>query len=166
MYLSGGLICFRWRERLTLGSLCPQICSLLFGGCLSSGCQAESSLKLFILCSLLSFSRERPRDSEASSQGLSCDSSMLIIIFITLYGIPLVVTKRYVSFERLGTNQEASNLQDKRIRASKFWQDRCHTALGIFPKFEWQLPGPKEGSICLGHEMLHLVILENWPHLC
>lgn len=137
-------------------NLCPQICSLLFGGCLYSGCQAGSSLKLFILCSPLSFSRERPRDSEASSQGLSCDSSMLILIFITLYGIPLVVTERHVSFEIIG---QIKKLQVYRRRESGFPScgetDRHCTALGVFPMSKWQLPGPKEGSTCLGHERLH-----------
>lgn len=45
---------------------------------------------------------ERDRDlrCKCALRWLSRDSSMLIFTFITLYGIPLVVTKRHVSFER------------------------------------------------------------------
>lgn len=143
MYLSAGFVCF-----LVVRKTDPQIC---LSSDLPLALWGMASLKLprtvFSHSAYprlpLSFSRERPRDSETNSQGLSYDSSMLIIIFITLYGIPLVVTERHVSFERLGTNQK---LHIYRLRDSGFTSssktDRCCTALGTFSRFERQLPGP------------------------
>ena len=65
--------------------------------------QTESCPLLLILCADFFFSREiDPNLRGKPAMGwLSCDSSMLILLFITLYGIPLVVTTRHVSLERL-----------------------------------------------------------------
>jgi hypothetical protein len=55
--------------------------------------------------SLLLLLQSETCDLPASRVWLCYDPSMLIIIFITLYGIPLVVTRRYISFERFQPNQ-------------------------------------------------------------
>jgi len=90
-----------WRQGLVLRPLCLHNCSSL------SGIQflepPESYPWLLILCADFSFSRETHPDlrGKPTLGWLSCDSSILILLFITLYGIPLVVTKRHVSLERL-----------------------------------------------------------------
>lgn len=131
------------------------MCSLLFGGCLFLCCQVEPPLIPLILCSpLVIFQREtqglRGKLTGAELWFLHDDYDFYHIMWDPSGGY-----QETVSFERLKTNQEASHLQDKRIGVYKFWWGRCCTVLGTFPTFEWQLPGPEEGSICLRHKMLH-----------
>lgn len=100
IYLSGCFVCFQVRRKAA-----PQIplssdLLALFGDFVL----LSISLAAHPLFPLLIFQRETGA-AEASTHSLSCDSYMSIIIFITLYGIPLVVTKRHVSFEILEPNQ-------------------------------------------------------------
>lgn len=134
MYLSGSFVCFQVKRKTDLQIPLSSDLPLALWGRTSLTLSSTGFSHSAYPWLPFSLSRERRRDSEANSRGLSYDSSMLIIIFITLYGIPLVVTERHVSFERLGTNQK---LQIYRLRYSGFTGsgeiDRCCTALGTSP---------------------------------
>lgn len=102
IYLSGCLVCLLVKARTGLQTpSSPQL--LLHLRDPIPWATRQSCPLLLILCADFSFSRETDPDlrGKPALGWLNCDSSTLILLFITLYGIPLVVTKRHISLERL-----------------------------------------------------------------
>lgn len=142
IYLSGCFACFQVKRKTDPRILLSSDLLLPLRGPLPLSCQAASFPTLLILCSPFSSSRGRPGASETSTGWLSCDSSMWIIIFITLYGIPLVVTKRHISFERLEPNQSIFKSRGKGDSGfpSSSKTNRCWTAVWDGSCGPWRVP--------------------------
>lgn len=100
--LSGCFVCFQMKKKtdrqipLSSNRLCPLWGSLLLSFSLTA--QPLFPLRIF----------QREAQGLRGKCTLPCDPSMLMIISITLYGIPLVVIKRHITFERLEPNQSLS----------------------------------------------------------